>query len=44
MKGPQRDPRARLVDALEGAKRHDVTGRHKNIFAPERAPRKGHIG
>lgn len=41
MKGPQRDPRARLVDALNGAKTHGVTGRHENIFALERAPPEG---
>jgi len=37
MKGSQREPRARLVDALDGAETPDVTGRHKDIFSPERA-------
>jgi hypothetical protein len=41
MKGPTRDPHARLVDALDGAKTSGVTGRHDTIFAPQRAPRKG---
>ena len=44
MKGPQRDLRARLTDALHGAKTPDVTGRLKDIFSPERAARKGHSG
>ena len=34
MKGPQRDLRARLTDALHGAKTPDVTGRHKGHFQP----------
>jgi hypothetical protein len=34
MKGPQRDLRVRLTDALHGAKTPDVTGRHKGHFQP----------
>lgn len=44
MKGPQRDLHARLTDALTGAKTPDVTGRHNDIFSPERAARQGHSG
>ena len=33
MKGPQRDPRARLVDALNGAQKHGVTERHEKSIA-----------
>jgi hypothetical protein len=45
MKGPQHDPRARLIHGL-----HQTIGTtastdgHEHIFNPEREPRKGHTG